>query len=208
MRPLERNNQGSKRILVMDDDEDTRAILEAGLTQNGYTVINTSCADEAFNACLNRKPDLAILDIFLPGESGIDVAIRIRNETGVPFLFLSASDERNIVQQAVSAGALGYLVKPIDIFQLVPAVEAALVRASDIQALRNAQDNLSLAIADGRSTSIAVGLIMERFRMSEDEAFNVLRTQARSQQRKIADLAEEIVEAARRLNILAHEKVT
>lgn len=208
MRPLDRTNQGSKCILVMDDDEDTRAILEAGLTQNGYTVICTSCADEAFNACMNRKPDLAILDIFLPGESGIDVAVRIRNETGVPFLFLSASDERNIVQQAVSAGALGYLVKPIDIFQLVPAVEAALVRATDIQALRDAQDNLSRAIADGRSTSIAVGLIMERFRVSEDESFNILRTQAHTQQRKIADLAEEIVEAAHRLNILAHEKVT
>lgn len=205
---MENKNKDGKCILVMDDDEDTRAILEAGLNQSGYKVITTSCADEALNACLAHKPDLAILDIFLPGESGIDVAVRIRNETGVPFLFLSASDERNIVQQAVSAGALGYLVKPIDIFQLVPAVEAALVRATDIQALRDAQDNLSRAISDGRSTSIAVGLIMERFRVSEDEAFNVLRTQARSQQRKIADLAEEIVDAARRLNVLLPEKVT
>lgn len=197
-----------KSILILDDDEDTREILQAGLEQSGYRVICTSTAKDAVEACITQKPDLAILDVYLPGMSGIDAAVRIRNEAGIPFLFLSASDERDIVQQAVSAGALGYLVKPIDIFQLVPAVEAALVRATDFKALREAQDNLSRAIADGRSTSIAVGLIMERFRVSEDDAFNILRTQARTQRCKIAQLAEEIVDAAHRLNLPSREKVT
>ncbi len=190
-----------RRILIMDDDEETRDILTAGLTQHGFDVIATGSAEEAVEICRTQSPDLAILDVYMPGASGIDAAIAIKKETVTPFLFLSASDEKDIVQQAVSVGALGYMVKPIDIFQLIPAVEAALVRATDIKALRDAQDNLSRALADGRGTSVAVGLIMERFRVGEDEAFNLLRHQAREQRRKISELAQDIIAAAERINL-------
>lgn len=195
-----------RRILVMDDDEDTRDILTAGLTQHGFEVLATGSAEEAIAICRRESPDLAILDVYMPGASGIDAAIAIKKETSTPFLFLSASDEKDIVQQAVSVGALGYLVKPIDIFQLIPAVEAALVRATDIRALRDAQDNLSRALADGRGTSVAVGLIMERFRVNEDDAFNLLRQQAREQRRKISELAQEIVAAAEKINLAPFRK--
>lgn len=195
-----------RRILVMDDDEETRDILAAGLAQHDYEVLSASNAEEAIEICRSQSPDLAILDVYMPGASGIDAAIAIKRETTTPFLFLSASDEKDIVQQAVAVGALGYLVKPIDIFQLIPAVEAALVRANDMKALREAQDNLSRALADGRGTSVAVGLIMERFRVNEDEAFNLLRTHAREQRRKISDLANEIVEAAEKINLSPFRK--
>ncbi len=191
----------SKRILVMDDDEQTRDILEAGLTQSGYEVITTDSAEKAISVCKSDPPDLAILDVYLPGVSGIEAAIAIKRESPTPFLFLSASDEKDIVQQAISAGALGYLVKPIDIFQLVPSVEAALVRANDMKILHQAQEQLSNALTEGRATSIAVGLIMERFRNSEEDAFNLLRNQARANDKKIADIAEDIIAAADTLNI-------
>lgn len=189
-------------ILVVDDDALVLEVLGAGLRAAGYRVSLAVSGKEAIEICHGKnKPDLAILDIHMPDMSGIEVANQMK-EMNIPFLFLSASNDKDIVKQAVASGALGYMVKPFGAQQIVPAIEAALERSHDIQKLKDAENHLNKALASGRETSVAVGLIMERFRLGEEEAFEILRTSARNQRSSISDMANEIVSSIISINTL------
>lgn len=189
-------------ILIAEDDPASRKLLSTCLKQAGFQTIETSSGDEAVRLAKDKQPDLAILDIMLPGMDGTDAAAVISNETDVPFIFLSALDEEKVVDKAIKAGALGYLVKPFNVPQLAPTVRAALERATEMRRLRESESNLSAALAVGRETSMAVGILMERHRMNQEAAFEALRLRARSSRRKIAELAEDIIKATETLNTL------
>jgi len=189
-------------ILVVDDDALVLEAIGVGLRAAGYQVMLAVSGKEALDIARgDKKPDLSILDIHMPDISGIEIAAEMK-EMGVPFIFLSASNDRNIVKKAVSAGALGYMVKPFSVQQIAPAIEAALERAHDLKKLEDAQDHLNKALASGRETSVAVGLIMERFRLGEEEAFEILRSNARNQRCSIGDIANDIVSSIISINTL------
>lgn len=187
-------------ILIAEDDRASRHLLATCLKRGGYNTIETESGEEAVRLAIENHPDLAILDIMMPGLNGTEAAAAIRRETDVPFMFLSALDEVDVVQKAIDEGALGYLVKPLNVPQLIPTVQAALARAQDLCRLRTAERNLSTALSIGRETSIAVGILMERHRLTQAAAFELLRVEARSQRRRVADLAEMIVGAMETLN--------
>jgi len=101
----------------------------------------------------------------------------------------------------VAAGALGYLVKPLDVAQIVPAIEAALARAAETARLRQAEANLTTALSGSRVTSVAVGLIMERYHLGLEQAFEMLRSYARSRREKVAGVAARFVEAGAEIDL-------
>ncbi len=187
-------------ILIADDDRLVLATLGKTLRQAGYTVHEACDGEEALTLSLEHRPDLAILDIRMPGLDGIDTAARLRDESGTPFMIFSAYGNEEYVQRSIELGAMGYLVKPLDPGQIVPAVEAALQRAAEMRQLQQTTEQLQTALDGNRATSIAVGLIMERFRLSRADAFEKLRRHARSQRRKLADVAEEMLRSSERLN--------
>lgn len=188
-------------ILLVDDDLLLLAALARALEADGFRVRTASSAAAAL-ALLGSgtQPQLAVLDIALPDMSGLDLATRL---DGVPCMFLSASSGADIAEQAAGSGAVGYLLKPIDPAQLLPAVRAALARAAEIQELRAAEQRLTLALRDGRETGMAVGLLMERYRIDRHGALRMLRNHARSGQRKLNDVAGELLQAAETLNAFA-----
>lgn len=190
-------------ILVVDDDPVILDALSMGLGSKGYRVDTAASGEAALAHCLRTPPDLAILDIEMPGLSGIETARRLRETTAVPVMFLTAHDQQGLVEQAVAEGGLGYLVKPVGINQLVPAIEAALARAHDIGNLERTSRHLGHALEVDRNISIAIGILMERHGLADDLAFDALRQQARSQGRKVSVLAREIVAAVALLNGLA-----
>ena len=191
----------SHRLLLADDDRLILSTLGQGLRDAGYEVLEATDGRAALHICETSQPDLAILDIRMPGMSGVEAAHLIRQKTATPFIFLSAYGDKEVVQLAVQEGALAYLVKPVDIPQIVPTIAAALARASELSELRQATDNLSTALETNRETSMSVGLIMERYRVDRDAAFNILRHYARSERLKINQLAINLLNAADTLSI-------
>lgn len=198
--PEETGSAAPARILLVDDDRLVLATLSDGLRAAGYEVATASCGGDALQLCRSQPIDLAILDVRMPEMDGIELARRMRAETTVPFLFLSAYGDLDLVHRAADHGALGYLLKPIDIPQMVPSIEAALVRAREIAELRKSEERLTTALSIEQRTRMAVGLLMERERLDRRAAFEVLRSRARSQRRKIAEVADEILSAAETLN--------
>jgi len=189
------------RILIADDDRLILSTLGQGLRDAGYEILEASDGKAAVHLCESAKPELAVLDVRMPGMSGVEAAHLIRQNTEVPIMFLSAYGDMEIVKLAIEEGALGYLVKPVDIPQIVPAIEAALARAAELQTLRNSERSLSSSLDNSREISMAVGLIMERYRLSRDMAFKTLRQYARSKRIKIRQLAEDLLNAAEMLSI-------
>ncbi len=191
-----------RRILIVDDEALLLEYLSEVIGHAGYDTVTARSGDEALAVIAQGEPDLALLDITMPGMSGLELAARLKSETTVPFMFLSAIGDRESARQAASHGAVGYLVKPVDAAHLMPAFEAGLARADDIRQLRRTETNLNAALAAGRETSLAVGLLMGKYQTDRNTAFEVLRDHARSSRRKINEVADQLLAAEEMLNSL------
>lgn len=189
-------------VLLVDDDRPVLKSLANGLRGAGYAVTEAQTGEAALSLAQTAHFDLALLDVRMPGMSGLELAQALSQSTDLPFLFMSAHSEADVVRDAAAYGALGYLLKPVVIAQVIPAIEAALARARDLRGLRETEANLNTALANGRETSIAVGIIMERNRVDRQSAFDMLRLHARSQRRKMSAVAEELVKAAEVVNLI------
>lgn len=196
------NANNKKKLLLVDDDRLVLVTLAQGLSRVGYKVSTAESADDA-EAILasGERPDLAILDVSMPGRSGLELAERLRSFDHIPFMLLTAYSDPHIVAQAATSGALGYLVKPVDTPQLVPAIEAALARASELSGLRTIEQQLQKALDSEREISVAIGITMVQYRLSRKAAFELLRKTARSQRRKLLELAIEVIRASVALNL-------
>jgi response regulator NasT len=191
-------------ILLVDDDPLLLDYLATVLGHAGYDTLAAASAAEALQRVAEREADiaLALLDVSMPGMSGLDLARRLKDHTSVAFMFLSSVDDAETARQAASHGAVGFVVKPVDATRLLPAFESALARADEIRQLRRTEANLNAALAAGRETSLAVGLLMTRFQTDRNTAFEVLRDHARSSRRKVNEVADQLVAAEELLNSL------
>jgi response regulator NasT len=175
------------KILVADDDRVVLFTLADGLREAGFEVIEARDGLRALALCESEQPDLALLDIRMPGLDGLELARRLREETTVPFLFFSAYDDEELVQRAVKLGALGYLVKPLDVARIVPMLRTALARSLDL-------DGLRAALQSNRLIGTAVGIAMRTWNLDQPAAFERLRKYARDRSAKLIDVAREMVE--------------
>ena len=190
-----------KQLLLVDDDELVLATFGKGLRDAGYDMRLAGSGEEALGMVDERAPDLAIVDKRMPEMSGFELGRRFA-ALGIPFIFLSAYSERGYVEEAAEIGTLGYLVKPIDIDKAIPTIEAALRRAMDFAALRQSGSRLERALETGNIVNVVVGIIMERYRLEQHEAFEMLRNKARSQRRKVRDVANESLDAWHKLGAM------
>ncbi|CUI07425.1 ANTAR domain-containing response regulator [Massilia antarctica] len=191
-----------RRILIVDDDPLLLQFLNEVIGHAGYDTVTASSGEEALQQIAAGEPDMALLDITMPGMTGLELAHHLKTHTTVPFMFLSAIGDSESSKQAAAYGALGYLVKPVDAERLMPAFEAGLARADEIRQLRRTELNLNAALAAGRETSLAVGLLMGKFQTDRNTAFEVLRDHARSSRRKINEVADQLLAAEETLNSL------
>jgi DNA-binding response OmpR family regulator len=185
------------KILVVDDDRLVLATVSHGLAQAGYEVIDADNGDEAILLARQHKPELALLDIRMEGKSGFDVAEYLRDYGHIPFIFLSAFADADTVAQVASLGAVAYMVKPLDVGQIVPTVEAAFERLRAQRAQAAAAPQPSLPAAD--VVSLASGVLMHRYSLSRDEALSRLKRIAGAANVPLAEQAERLVRAVEEL---------
>lgn len=191
-------------ILLVEDDRLVLHTIARGLRAAGYRIQEADSAEAAMRLCLKDRPDLALLDMRLSGMSGLDFARWLKNTLGVPFVFLSAYDDSAIVEDAAELGALGYLVKPVDVPLMLPTIRTALQRAQEIQKLQQTELELSTALKTSRSISMAIGLLMQLYNIGADESFEALRTYCRNNRKRMIDVAIRIVEHGEKIDLLPY----
>lgn len=180
--------------MLVEDDRLVLHMLTTGLHTAGFGVQAADSAEMAMQLCAGKRPDIALLDMNLPGMSGIDFAEWLKIENCIPFLFLSAYSDEKTVKAAAELGALGYLVKPLDVSQILPSIHTALKRAEEIRKRHQAEINLNTALKTSRCISMAIGLLMQRFETDADETFEALRACCRSRQKRMSDVADRIID--------------
>ncbi|HSW07533.1 response regulator [Aquabacterium sp.] len=187
------------KILVVDDDRLVLATVSHGLAQAGYDVIDADNGDDAILLAREHKPDLALLDIRMEGKSGFDVAAYLREYLHTPFMFLSAFADDETVQQVRALGAVAYLVKPLDIGQIVPTVEAAFAglaaRAAERAVFRAPPPVLAVNDPVTDAVPMAVGVLMHRYSLQRGQALERLQKLAADEGRSLGDQAERLIEA-------------
>ncbi|MCU7846092.1 MAG: response regulator [Candidatus Thiodiazotropha sp. (ex Monitilora ramsayi)] len=188
------------KVLLVDDDRLILSVLVASLKDVGYEVETASSGEAAIGLCQHVTPDLVVLDMRMSGMDGVEVARWIRTHTDIPFIFLSAYGEEELVTKAVTEGAMGYLIKPVDPPQLHAMIHAALERNREYRLLREKEAQLTQALSGDRAISTAIGILISRECLSEQEAFERLRRCARDSHRKLGEVAKELVETAEKLN--------
>jgi len=187
---------GKGKILVVDDDRLVLATLAHGLSQAGYDVIDADNGDDAILLAREHKPDLALLDIRMEGKSGFDVAAYLREYCQMPFMFLSAFSDDETVRQVKELGAVAYLVKPLDIRQIVPAVEAAFANTGGRKEAAPAAKPVSAATeAMTPVVAMAVGVLMHRYSLARGPALERLQRLAASEGLALPEQSERLLAA-------------
>jgi two-component system, response regulator PdtaR len=182
-------------ILLVTDDKVIATTVGDALRSSGFEVLEALHGVTALETCLTNRPALAVIDDTGSGSDRLHLAQQLSERFIVPFVYLSADNEETI-HAAVGAGAMAYLVKPIDPTQIVPLVRAALRRSQELRALQSQTERLTAAIQTGKQIGIATGLIMANLKLDQQEAFDRLRRQARARRARLEDFAAELLRIA------------
>lgn len=188
------NDHVSIRVVVAEDEAIIRLDLTETLLEEGYDVVGeTGRGDRALEMIRELKPDLAILDVKMPGMDGLEVARHVGDERICGVLVLTAFSQREIIEQARDAGALAYLVKPYQKSDLIPAIEVAIGRFRELQALTGHVDALGEQLEARKAIDRAKGRLIDEFGMKEQDAFSFIQRTAMKDRSRMRDVAERIL---------------
>ena len=182
------------RVVIAEDEAIIRLDLRETLEEEGYEVVGeTGRGDEAIELTRSLRPDLAILDIKMPGLDGLAAAKAITADRLCAVLVLTAFSQREFIEQARDAGALAYLVKPFQKSDLVPAIELAIGRHREMAALADEVRDLGDQLETRKVVDRAKGILMDSHGLSEGEAFSFIQRMAMSGRTKMRAIAERVV---------------
>jgi response regulator NasT len=192
------------RVVIAEDEAIIRLDLKEILEAEGYEVVGeTGRGDEAVDLVATHGPDLAILDVKMPGLDGIEAARRITADRKVAVLILTAFSQRNLIEDARDAGVSAYLVKPFQRSELVPAIEVALARFEEFRAIEEEHTRLSDEVATledkletRRVVDRAKGVLMDNHAMAEAAAFSFIQRTAMTRRARMRDVAQEVLDGA------------
>lgn len=182
-------------ILVVDDDRLVLATLAHGLSQAGYDVIDADNGDDAILLAREHRPDLALLDIRMQGKSGFDVAAYLRDHCPTPFMFLSAFSDAETARQVKALGAVAYLVKPLDIGQILPVVEATLADLAARRIEGEAKRKQAAPEMPSPEVLMAIGVLMHRHSVVRAHAYERLSRMASAERITLDEQAGRLLEA-------------
>ena len=182
------------RVVIAEDEAIIRLDLRETLESAGYEVVaETGRGDEAVKLVSEYKPEVVILDIKMPGSDGIQVAREIGTTEDTAVVILTAFSQRELIDEAVDAGALAYLVKPYQQSDLVPAIEIARRRHQEMRELTDQAKTLEDRLKARKVIEKAKGLLIESTSLNEDEAFRFIQTTAMSDRKTMVEVAEEVI---------------
>ncbi len=182
-----------KKVLLVDDDRLILSSMRKGLSLSGYDVFSALSAEDAISLAVSDQPDVAIVDIRMPGLNGIELARHLILKLNLPVIFLSAYSDEETITEAIDCGCMSYLVKPCSLQQVILTIESVCEKANEIKQLKEHNRHLDNALTQSRDICIAIGLFMHQYDLDQEQAFEKLRQNARSSRRKVSELAREIV---------------
>ena len=182
------------RIVIAEDEAIIRLDLRETLEEEGYEVVgDCGRGDEAVALVKEKNPDVVILDIKMPVMTGLEAAKLITETKICPVVMLTAFSQREIIEQARDAGALAYLVKPFQKSDLVPAIELAIARFAEMQALSGEVAALGAQLEIRKLVDRAKGILLDKYAMNESDAFTYIQKLAMTERVKMGEISQRII---------------
>lgn len=184
------------RVVIAEDEAIIRLDLRETLEEEGYEVVGeTGRGDEAVQLVKDLSPDIAILDIKMPGLDGLSAAREIAGERRAAVLILTAFSQRDLIERARDAGAMAYLVKPYERTDLIPAMEVALARFHEMRELHDQATSLADQLETRKLVDRAKGHLMDEHGLSEHTAFTFIQRTAMTDRQTMRTVAERVLSA-------------
>ena len=184
----------SIRVVIAEDEAIIRLDLKETLEEEGYIVVGeTGRGDKAVDLVREHRPDLAILDIKMPGMDGLEAARLITKDRICGVLVLTAFSQREIIEEARDAGALAYLVKPFQKSDLIPAIEVAIGRFREMQALNGEVEVLGEQLEARKAIDRAKGILIDQFKMTEADSYGFIQRGAMNHRTTMKAVADMVV---------------
>jgi len=184
-----------KRIVIADDEPITRMDIKEILQEAGYDVVGeASDGFDAIEVCKKQLPNIVIMDIKMPLLDGLNASKIIIDEgyaDGV--ILLSAFSDTNFIKKATTTGVIGYLVKPFDNRSLIPAVEVALAKSTEIKKIRENMEKAQKKLEGRKLIDRAKGILISRHGISEEEAFSEIRSLSMKKRIPMEAISEIII---------------
>ena len=185
------------RVVVAEDEAIIRLDLKELLEEEGFDVVGeTGRGDEAVELVRALRPELAILDIKMPGLDGLSAARQITADRLAAVLILTAFSQRDLVEQARDAGAMSYIVKPFQKSDLIPAIDVALGRHAELKSLEDEVGDLAERLEARKTIDRAKGTLMDQHGMTEAASWRFLQTEAMNRRTKVHEIAAQVVAGA------------
>jgi AmiR/NasT family two-component response regulator len=182
------------RVVIAEDEAIIRLDLKETLEEEGYLVVGeTGRGDEAVELVKAHEPDIAILDIKMPGLDGLSAAREIAGQRLAAVLILTAFSQRDLIEQARDAGALAYLVKPFQRSELIPALEVAIGRFREMRALHEQAQSLEDQLETRKVVDRAKGRLMDQHGLSEQAAFSFIQKTAMQDRQTMKRVSERVI---------------
>ena len=185
------------RVVVAEDEAIIRMDLRELLQEEGYEVV-AECGrgDEAVSLVRQHDPDVALLDIKMPGMDGISAARIITTERRAAVVLVTAFSQKELIEEASDAGVFGYIVKPFERHDLVPAIEVAIARFRNEQALTEQVTTAEERLEVRKLVDRAKGVLMDTHHLSEQDAFDFVQKTAMKTRRRMRDVAAEVLDGS------------
>ena len=186
----------SETVLIAEDEAIIRLDLKEMLEEEGFDVVGeASDGEAAIDLARERRPNLVVMDIKMPGLDGLSAAERIAEEDLSAVLILTAFSQKDLVRRAAEAGAMGYLVKPFQKSDLLPAIEVALARRAELVALKEEAGELADRLETRKLVDRAKGRLMDEGGLSEAEAFRTIQKRAMDERTSMRVVASDLLKA-------------
>ena len=184
----------TKRVVIIDDSLGSRATLSTALMRLGFEVAGEGASgQEAIRLAQELKPDVLFLAVGLPEMDGVSAADHILEAHPLPIIILSGRRDPDVIQRAIEAGVMAYLVKPLREEELLPALELAISRFEEFIALQKENEDLKRTLQGRKLIERAKGVLMEREKISEQQAFAKIQKGSMNTRQPMVDIAQAIL---------------
>lgn len=182
------------RVVIADDESIIRMDLKTLLEELGHVVVGEAAdGQKALELTRSLKPDVVIMDIKMPVMDGLDAAKIVADEKIAPVVLLTAYSQKDLIERAKEAGVYAYLVKPFQESDVLPAIEIAIARYLEQQDLETTLGDLETKLETRKIVDRAKGILMDKYKLSEAEAFRRIQQQSMNQRRSMKEIAEALI---------------
>ena len=192
---LKSEEHDALRVLVVEDEPLIRLDIVETLQDAGYTVVGQAgTGEEAIELAESCEPDVVVADVKMPGMDGITAAHRILEKRHCAVVMLTAFSQNELVERARDAGAMAYVVKPFTPADLIPAIEIAVSRAREIEALEDEVESLTEQFETRKRIDRAKGLLESKMGLTEPEAFRWIQKTSMDRRLTMREVADAVIE--------------